>query len=114
MKNQSKPPSPSSRGTTEVTPEVERAAAKAMCEQSHLFFTRYFFKHRQGIKFRVNWHHHLICDTVQRVMDGELKNVVINVPPGSSKTEIVAINLMEQLEAAEPDEDDFDEDEAFS
>ena len=26
----------------------------------------------------------------------------------------IAINLMEQLEAAEPDEDDFDEDEAFS
>lgn len=26
----------------------------------------------------------------------------------------VAVNLMEQLEAAEPDEDDFDEDEAFS
>jgi len=26
----------------------------------------------------------------------------------------IAVNLMEQLEAAEPDEDDFDEDEAFS
>lgn len=102
MKKQSKPPSPSSRGNTEVTPEVERAAAKAMCEQSHLFFTRYFFKHRQGIKFRVNWHHHLICDTVQRVMDGELKNVVINVPPGSSKTEIVAINLMARGLAINP------------
>ncbi len=42
----------------------------------------------------MNWHHVLICDIVQRVMDGTSKNVVINVPPGSSKTELVAINLI--------------------
>jgi predicted phage terminase large subunit-like protein len=67
-----------------------------------LFFARYFFKHRQGIKFRVNWHHRLISDTVQRVIDGEVKNVVINVPPGSSKTELVAINMMARGLALNP------------
>ncbi|VVE79378.1 hypothetical protein PSP31120_02203 [Pandoraea sputorum] len=75
---------------------------KAKCEREHLFFSRYFFKHRQGIKFRVNWHHVLIADTVQRVIDGELKNVVINVPPGSSKTELVAINLIARGLAVNP------------
>ncbi|KVE41366.1 phage terminase large subunit, partial [Burkholderia sp. BDU5] len=68
----------------------------------HLFFSRYFFKHRQAIKFRVNWHHVLIADTVQRVIDGTLKNVVINVPPGSSKTELVAINLIARGLALNP------------
>ena len=100
MNSKSKPRSQSSR--TIIDPAVELAVAKAKCENDHLFFTRYFFKHRQGIKFRVNWHHHLISDTVQRVIDGELKNVVINVPPGSSKTEIVAINLMARGLAINP------------
>lgn len=100
MNSKSKPQSRSSRTT--IDPAVELAVAKAKCENDHLFFTRYFFKHRQGIKFRVNWHHHLISDTVQRVIDGELKNVVINVPPGSSKTEIVAINLMARGLAINP------------
>lgn len=100
MKSKSKPPSPSSR--TSIDPAVETAVARAKCEQDHLFFTRYFFKQRQGIKFRVNWHHRLISDTVQRVIDGELKNVVINVPPGSSKTELVAINLIARGLALNP------------
>lgn len=88
--------------TTSIDPSVERAVIKARCEDDHLFFSRYFFKHRQGIKFRVNWHHVLIADTVQRVIDGTLKNVVINVPPGSSKTELVAINLIARGLAVNP------------
>lgn len=100
MKSKSKPLSRSSK--TSIDPAVELAVAKAKCENDHLFFTRYFFKHRQGIKFRVNWHHYLISDTVQRVIDGKLKNVVINVPPGSSKTEIVAINLIARGLAINP------------
>lgn len=100
MKNRSQPPSRSSR--TSIDPAVERAVLKTKCERDHLFFSRYFFKHRQGIKFRVNWHHVLIADVVQRVIDGELKNVVINVPPGSSKTELVAINLIARGLALNP------------
>ncbi|KVE12961.1 hypothetical protein WI92_00530, partial [Burkholderia vietnamiensis] len=80
MKARSQPPSPNSK--TSIDPAIERAVLKAKCERDHLFFSRYFFKHRQAIKFRVNWHHVLIADTVQRVIDGTLKNVVINVPPG--------------------------------
>lgn len=73
-----------------------------MCERDHLFFSRYFFKHRQAIKFRVNWHHELIAEKVQGVIDGRIKNLVINVPPGSSKTELVAINLMARGLALNP------------
>lgn len=69
-------------------------ATKIEAECDHLFFTRYFFYQREGIKFKVNWHHHLLADTVQEVIDGTTKNVIINVPPGSSKTEMVSINFM--------------------
>lgn len=76
--------------------------AKFKCEDDHLYFSRYFFKARQGIKFRVNWHHRLIADTIERVISGEIKNLVINVPPGSSKTEMVVINLIARGLALNP------------
>lgn len=96
----SKPPS--EKSNPNIDPEVERLVIKTKCEDDHLFFSRYFFKHRQGIKFRVNWHHVLIADAVERVIAGTSKNVVINVPPGSSKTELVAINLMARGLAKNP------------
>jgi predicted phage terminase large subunit-like protein len=95
-------PPPCENLTASIDPDVERAVIRKRCESDHLFFSRYFFKHRQGIKFRINWHHVLIADTVQRVIDGELKNVIINVPPGSSKTELVAINLIARGLAINP------------
>ncbi len=75
---------------------------KRKSERNHLFFSRYFFKQRQNIKFKVNWHHELIADTLQKVMDSELKNVVINVPPGSSKTELAVINFIARGLALNP------------
>ncbi|OWK42451.1 phage terminase large subunit [Fimbriiglobus ruber] len=74
--------------------ELRQAVIKAECELDHLFFTRYFFKQRQGIKFRVNWHHFLIADAIQRVIDGQCENLVINVAPGSSKTENAVISFI--------------------
>lgn len=100
MQMTSKPSSTVSRTSTELP--LELATIRAKCENDHLFFSRYFFKHRQGIKFRINWHHVLIADVVERVIAGELKNVVINVPPGSSKTELVAINLIARGLAINP------------
>lgn len=82
--------------------ELRREIIKARCESDHLFFTRYFFKHRQGIKFIVNWHHIVVSAVVQRVLDCKAKNVVINISPGSSKTEIVVINLMARGLAINP------------
>lgn len=78
------------------------AIAKLKCEEEHLFFTRYFFKARQGIKFRVNWHHQLIADTVDDVIFGRKKDVVITVSPGSSKTELVVINFIARGLALNP------------
>ena len=72
----------------------KRRRLRERLEADHLEFTKYFFKVRQGIEFRVNWHHVLIAEKVQAVIDGEIKNLVINVPPGSSKTEEVVINLI--------------------
>lgn len=76
--------------------------AKAKCEDSHLYFSRYFFKTRQSIKFKVNWHHQIISDHLQKVIDGEIKNLCICVPPGSSKTELAVINFIARGLAINP------------
>lgn len=81
---------------------LRQALIKHQCEESHLFFSRYFFKSRQGIKFLVNWHHELIADIVDDVIAGRKQNVVIEVSPGSSKTELVVINMIARGLAINP------------
>lgn len=82
--------------------ELERVITRNECLRDHLFFTAYFFKARQGIKFRVNWHHKLISDTLEKVIRGEIQNVCITVPPGSSKTELAVINFISRGLALNP------------
>ena len=62
---------------------------KERCEKEHLFFTRRFFLPRMGFKFSVNWHHEYMADKIDQVISGKVKNLVINVPPGSGKTELL-------------------------
>lgn len=80
----------------------ERYVDKFLCETEHLFFTQLFFKHRQSTPFRINWHHYLFSDIIEKIMNGELKNVVINVSPGSSKTETVVVNFIARGLALNP------------
>lgn len=86
----------------EFNPEAVKAVTRALCLEDHLFFTRYFFKNREGIKFKVNWHHKRMCDAIQRVIDGKCERLIINVPPGSSKTETAVINLIARGLAINP------------
>lgn len=81
---------------------AERDIVRAALLADHLFFTRYFFKLREGIKFRVNWHHKRMADAIERVIEGQCKRLIINVPPGSSKTEMAVINLIARGLAKNP------------
>lgn len=87
---------------SELEDEIDRDLTKRECEADHLFFTEYFFKARQGIAFRVNWHHVMMCDFLERVLSGEIMRAVITVPPGSSKTETAVINFMARGLALNP------------
>ncbi|HFX6306068.1 phage terminase large subunit [Acinetobacter nosocomialis] len=73
---------------TNIDP-VKTKAKRIKCEKEHLFFTRAFFLPRMGFKFSVNWHHEYIADKIDEVIAGKVKNLVINVPPGSGKTELL-------------------------
>ena len=61
---------------------------KEKCESSLLFFTRYIFKENTGIKFEVANFHIELAETLERVYRGEIKRLIINIPPRYGKTEI--------------------------
>lgn len=69
-------------------------ARKIECEEDGLYFNRYFFKQRTGGKMIVAPHHVVIQKTLDRVIAGEIKRLIINVPPGYSKTEMATVNMI--------------------
>ena len=64
------------------------AIIKQKCEDSLLFFTRYIFKENTGKKFQVAEFHETLADTLHKVHKGEIKRLIINIPPRYGKTEI--------------------------
>ncbi len=65
-------------------------------------FSRFFYKERDGRNFIVNAHHKIVSQTLQRVLDGEIKRLIINMPPGYTKTEEAVINFMARGLAINP------------
>jgi len=59
-----------------------------------LKFTKTMFKARKGQDFVENWHHAEICNALERVVIGQTKRLIINMPPRYSKTEIAVVNFM--------------------
>ncbi len=88
--------------SNEEREQIKINIRRALCEEDHLYFTRYFFKVRQNIKFKVNWHHVLIADALEEVIQGTTQNLIINVAPGSSKTEEAVINFISRGLAINP------------
>jgi len=81
---------------------LKKAIIKLKCEEDHLFFTRYFFKLREGGKFIINWHQIVISRYLQKIIDGEIKNLLINISPGSGKTDLAVVNFMARGLAINP------------
>lgn len=77
-----------------TTAEQKTFARKVECEEDGLYYARYFFKQRTGGKMIVAPHHKVIQQTLDRVIDGEIQRLIINVPPGYTKTELATINMM--------------------
>ena len=73
---------------------IDDHVRRDMCERDPLYFMRYFFKQRMGSKMLVAPHHETIMRTLRRVLDGEITRLIINIPPGYSKTELCTISLM--------------------
>src|SRR5574344_2094986 len=77
-------------------------ARRIECEESPEYFTRYLFKQRMGSKMLIAPHHKVIFNTLSRVISGEITRLIINVPPGFSKTELATINMIARGLALNP------------
>lgn len=75
---------------------------KMMCENSLLFFTRYFFKAVHKRKFIVGKHHEIISKALERVMRGECKRLIINLAPRFGKTELAVVNFISYAMSLNP------------
>lgn len=80
----------------------EKRILKHYCEQSHMAYTRYFFKHYMNQKLIVNGHHILIAKVLRMVEFGEIKRLIINVPPGYTKTLEVVLMWISRMMAKYP------------
>lgn len=70
---------------------IERNFLRHKLEQDYRFYVRYFFLLLNGFEFQWNWHHDAIIDALLKVIRGETKNLIINMPPRYGKTELVII-----------------------
>jgi predicted phage terminase large subunit-like protein len=84
-----------------LTP-TELAVLKACCENHHLDFVRLFFREREGAIFRVGPHHRVLCRVIDEIFEGGYKRVIINVPPGFTKTELFVIEFVARGLAINP------------
>lgn len=82
--------------------QAERDEIRRACEADLLTFTAVMFRARMAMPFLVNWHHERIVDALMAVYRGEVKNLLINMPPGGTKTELAVIHFMAWCFARSP------------
>jgi predicted phage terminase large subunit-like protein len=71
-----------------------RLSIKLSSQKSFLNFTRLWFEIIQGEELLVNWHHRYMANAIDRLVSGESnKSLIINIPPGGTKTEFFSIHM---------------------
>ena len=73
--------------------QKEQLALAAAGESSPLAFAALWFNITQVEPFQTNWHHHYFNYVAQKIISGEIKTAVVNIPPGGTKTEFWSIHL---------------------
>lgn len=72
----------------------ELAVIKLHCDESLLYFTRFWYRVLRGNKFIINWHHEDICKELENIQNYKWQFLGINIPPRFSKTELAAVNFI--------------------
>ncbi|HHT0126464.1 TPA: phage terminase large subunit [Raoultella planticola] len=79
----------------------ERVIIRSKSTKSFLNFTRIWFELIQGDRLLVNWHHRLMASKIDDLLAGQLvpRNLIINIPPGGTKTEFFSIHFSAYVNA---------------
>lgn len=67
-------------------------ALAAAGESSPLAFTALWFNITNSEPMRINWHHHYFNLAVEQMFAGAAQNIIVNTPPGSTKTEFFSVH----------------------
>ena len=78
------------------------ALNRLACEESQMEFTQTFFRAREGCEFIVSRHHRIIASTLDKVFKGKITRLVINIPPGFSKTQMCVVDFVARGLALNP------------
>lgn len=85
-----------------------RAAVKHQSLSSFLTFVQLWFELVQGDKLLVNWHHEYMAWAIDHIINGggfdvadgkSTRNLIVNIPPGGTKTEFFSVHLPAYLAA---------------
>ncbi len=69
--------------------QAQKELAKRELARRHLLdFTQFRFP-----LYKTNWHHKVLADALERVERGELKRLIVNMPPRHGKSELVSVNF---------------------
>lgn len=66
----------------------EKVILKGLCENSLLFYARYIYKENHAKNFIQARHFKEIANTLESVYNGDIKRLIINIPPRYGKTEL--------------------------
>lgn len=69
------------------------AALKIRLETNYLAHAKFFLSLREKQNFIVGNHHAIIAKTMQKVYDGYINRLIINIPPSYTKTELCVIQF---------------------
>lgn len=84
-----------------LAPEI-RAVLTSKLLTDFEFFTRFFFKQMTGRQFIIAPHHHLIAEKMKAVARGDVRRLIINIPPRYSKTEMAVRGFISWCMANNP------------
>jgi predicted phage terminase large subunit-like protein len=78
----------------ELGPSTLTPVEKLFVKSDNYLYTRWRFFMMYGFNFERNWHFEIICRKLEDIFCGiQKKNIVINIPPGYGKSEIISIGM---------------------
>ncbi len=64
------------------------------CEESLSVFLQHAWKYMDPAPYLHNWHIECVCEHLEAVVRGELRHLLINVPPRTAKSSILSVALI--------------------
>jgi predicted phage terminase large subunit-like protein len=71
--------------------EFARRRERRECEGSLLAFLARAWREFDPSPFIFNWHHKVLCEELEALARGEIRDSVINIPPRTGKTNIISV-----------------------